>query len=105
MRARPAALLAATTAALAIAAACGGNGGGGGGTPTPTATTPPTSVTPCPRAPAAADRDRFAVVAHPYDAAGAQANAWEVLKYSAAGTLTRTGTTFTLGRATFGQVA
>ncbi|HVO31915.1 MAG TPA: hypothetical protein VMV18_14310 [bacterium] len=105
MRARSFALLAVAFVAVAVAAACGGNGGGGGSTPTPTATTPPTSVTPCPRAPAAADRDRFAVVAHPYDAAGGQANAWEVLKLSSAGTLSRTGTTFTLGRATFGEVA
>ena len=45
--------------------------------------------TSCPRTPAAADRDRFVVVAHPYDASGASSSIFEVLRLSATGTLSR----------------
>jgi hypothetical protein len=62
-------------------------------------------VTPCGRQPAAADRDRKVVVAHPYDSAGGQASDWEVFDLSAAGVLSETGVTFQMGRAGLGEVA
>ena len=62
----------------------------------------------CPRTPAAADRGRFVVIAHPYDTAGNASAAFEVLQLSATGALTRFSPprTFTLGkRAPFGVIA
>jgi hypothetical protein len=59
----------------------------------------------CERAPAPADRTRYAVVSHPYDEDSAPANQWEVLSLTADGTLAATGTRFEMGRATGGQVA
>lgn len=47
----------------------------------------------CPREPAAADRERFVVVAHPF------VPNYEVLALSTEGTLSRTGTTFLMGEA------
>lgn len=47
----------------------------------------------CPREPAAADRERFVVVAHPF------VPSYEVLTLSAEGTLSRPGTTFVMGKA------
>jgi hypothetical protein len=41
----------------------------------------------CPRTPAAADRDRYVVVAHPYNTTGQSASTFEVLKLSSAGAL------------------
>ncbi|HEY5921900.1 MAG TPA: hypothetical protein VIV11_09535 [Kofleriaceae bacterium] len=57
------------------------------------------------REPGPADRVRHVVVAHPFDAAGMKANAWEVLDLSAAGELSRPNRTFTMGRAFMGEVA
>jgi hypothetical protein len=50
------------------------------------------------------DQDRFVVISHPYDADGGQAGAYEVLLLSADGELSRTGSTFEMGRASFGEV-
>jgi hypothetical protein len=44
------------------------------------------------------------VVSHPYDSAGAKSGMYEVLELSAAGALTRPGTTFEMGRASFGSI-
>lgn len=60
----------------------------------------------CPRDPAPADRDRFAVVAHPFANGGGQAPVYEVLALSASGELSLTGNTFELGaRAASGTIA
>jgi hypothetical protein len=70
----------------------GGDGGGSGA---------------CPRTPAAADRTRYVVVAHPYTAGGSASPKFEVLKLTADGTLSRfePARTFTLGsRAAFGVI-
>ncbi|HUS30693.1 MAG TPA: hypothetical protein VMZ53_19420, partial [Kofleriaceae bacterium] len=69
----------------------------------PMADTPTT----CTRTPAAADRTRFVVVAHPYTRSGDPSADFEVLQLSATGTLTRFAPphTFTLGkRAPFGVI-
>ncbi|HEY3354222.1 MAG TPA: hypothetical protein VGQ83_13295 [Polyangia bacterium] len=58
----------------------------------------------CPRSPAAADRTRYVVVSHPYSASG-QANTFQVLTLSQAGTLATTATTFEMGRAGRGEIA
>ncbi len=61
----------------------------------------------CDRAPAAADRTRYVLVARPYDASGTGANVYEVLSLSADGTLAQMtpATLFTLGgRASFGTI-
>lgn len=62
-------------------------------------------VTGCRAAPSSADRTRAVVISHPYDATGAQANAWEVLDLAADGTLTSPGRAFSMGRAIGGTVA
>lgn len=62
----------------------------------------------CPRTPAAADRDRFVVVAHPYDTNGGSVPNFEVLKLDMAGTLTQMSPVrmFQLGnRMPFGNIA
>lgn len=59
----------------------------------------------CPRAASSADGVRRVVVSKPYDAAGKASNLWEVLTLGLDGVLTRTGTTFTMGRATSGSLA
>lgn len=60
----------------------------------------------CPRAPAAADRVRYVVVSHPYDADGMPEAGYEVLALSADGAeLAPTGHAFELGRATSGVMA
>src|SRR5688500_14080079 len=58
----------------------------------------------CERPVAAADRVRRVVISHPYDAAGKASNAYEVLELSTAGTLSRPGITFEMGRASDGEV-
>ncbi len=50
------------------------------------------------------NRDRFVVISHPYGADGSPASTFEVLALASDGELSRTGTTFELGRATFGEV-
>ncbi len=50
------------------------------------------------------DADRYGVVSLPYTAAGGQAPAWEVVRLAPSGTLHRTGTSFTMGRAFDGVV-
>src|SRR5687768_4007220 len=60
----------------------------------------------CPRIPAAADRERFVIVSHPYDASSQASNAWEVLRLDATGVLSSSAvTTFTMGRAFDGEIA
>lgn len=59
----------------------------------------------CPRAAGPADYVRKVVISKPYDAAGNKSNVFEVLELSTAGTLTRTGVTFEMGRASFGEIA
>lgn len=61
--------------------------------------------TSCARAPAAADRVRYAVVSHPYDASGAPSGAYEVLELGTDGTLARTATTFEMQRSFEGRIA
>lgn len=72
----------------------------------PDATTPDTAAT-CQRLPAAADRTRYVVLAHPYDTAGSASAAFEVLQLTASGVLTRFSPprTFMLAtRAPFGTI-
>ncbi|MBX3157079.1 MAG: hypothetical protein KF773_13975 [Deltaproteobacteria bacterium] len=59
----------------------------------------------CARTEAPADRDRFVVVSHPYDAAGGQAGGYEVLGLTPAGELSRPDRRFTMGRAVDGSIA
>ncbi|MDB4961790.1 MAG: hypothetical protein JWP01_1789 [Myxococcales bacterium] len=95
---------------LVLVLACGGDdaaspdGGGGGGSDASVASDAPTG---CMRTTAAADRPRFVVISHPYDAAGERAPVFEVLELSAAGALTRVQPPrlFSLAkRASFGTV-
>lgn len=88
-----------------LLAACGGDGSNTDDSPTPDAAAMPDGPAGCARTPAAADRTRFVVVSHPYDAAGERAGGYEVLELSATGALTRPGRTFTMGRASFGTIA
>jgi hypothetical protein len=81
--------------------ACGDDGGQT--TITPDAPT----TTGCGRVPAAADRPRFVVIAHPYTTSGAASAAFEVVQLSATGTLSRftPSRTFMLAtRAPFGTI-
>lgn len=90
--------------AVALVAACGSSDSPA----TPDAPASPDAAdgpAGCPRTAAPADRARFAVVSHPYDAAGNQAGGYEVLELSQAGALTRPGRTFTMGRAVYGSIA
>lgn len=89
------------TVVLALAAV--GCGGGGGDTSPGDSGTDGTPA--CVREPAAADRVRHVVIAHPYADASTKANAWEVLDLSATGELSRPGRTFTMGRAIVGELA
>ena len=57
----------------------------------------------CLRAPRG-DGPRFVVVSHPYTSSAAPASVWEVLSLATDGTLSQTGTTFEMGRATEGRV-
>lgn len=89
-------------AALALAA-CGDDGSSS--TPD-AATSTPDASTACPRDPAPADRTRYVVVSHPYNANAERAGIYEVLELSQAGALTRFSPprTFEMGRATFGTI-
>lgn len=58
----------------------------------------------CQRVPGA-DAARFVVISHPYTSSGGASNQWEVLSLGLDGALSRTGTTFEMGRATEGHVA
>lgn len=94
-------------AALALAlAACGSSDPGKNDAPLgdDDAFHPDASATACPRDPAAPDRARHLVIAHPYDGKGDAATAFEVLNLSATGELSRGGATFDLGRAPFGTI-
>lgn len=55
------------------------------------------AATPCPRSAKGADRVRSVVISHPFDATGAKANAYEVLRLAKDGSLSRSGTTFQMG--------
>ncbi|MFT3769193.1 MAG: hypothetical protein QM820_27455 [Minicystis sp.] len=59
----------------------------------------------CARVPGPADGPRKVVVALPYDADGNGAKTWEVLDLDATGALAKTGATFEMGRAPWGQIA
>jgi hypothetical protein len=90
-------------------AACGGKSAGGpdaasGGDAAHDGAAPGDGGGGCPRTTAAADRVRRVVISHPNDTTGAKANAWEVLELSAAGDLSRPGTTFTAGYANTGTM-
>ena len=89
-------------ALLVIVAACGGGSHGSDDAGSDAAIDTPAG---CVRQPAAADRVRHVVISHPYDAAGAKANGWEVLDLSATGELSRPGRMFTMGRADVGEIA
>jgi len=89
------------TLACLVIAACGGGKSGSGDAGPDVAV----DGSACVRQPAAADRVRHVVIAHPYDAAGAKANTWEVLDLSATGELSRPGRMFSMGRADVGEVA
>jgi hypothetical protein len=58
----------------------------------------------CTRALGPADRERFVVISHPYDAGGAQAGLYEVLSLSVDGSVTRTGHTFVMRRSFIGEI-
>lgn len=90
---------------VVVLAACGG---GGGGAPDAAVDAAPDGPAGCARAAAAADRTRFVVVSHPYEAGGVRPPVFEVLELSPAGALTRPSPErrFSLGKAaTFGTVA
>jgi hypothetical protein len=59
----------------------------------------------CPRTPRGDDAPRTIVIAHPYDATGANARDYEVLTLTSDGTITRTNQHFTMGRGASGQLA
>lgn len=59
---------------------------------------------PCPRDPAPADRTRYVVISHPYDAEGGEAADYEVFALSPEGELVSTGRTFTMRRAFLGEI-
>ncbi len=92
-----------TSLVVGLLAACGGDpaapdGGvpdGGGG---------PDALTGCPRWPTDADVSRPVVISHPYTDGGDSSDEWELLRLSTSGDLSATGTTFTMGRATGGEV-
>jgi hypothetical protein len=76
-------------------------------TSTPDAATTPDAQAVCPRTPAAADRTRYVVLAHPYDTAAAASPTFEVLQLTAMGSLSRFSPprTFMLAtRAPFGTI-
>ena len=76
-------------------------------TSTPDAVTPDSGPSECPRAPAAADRTRYVVLAHPYDTDGKASPTFEVLQLTAMGALSRFDPprTFMLAtRAPFGTI-
>jgi hypothetical protein len=90
---------------LLFAVACGDDGGIWAGPPD--AKVYMDASTGCGRMPAAADRTRFVVVAHPYNAAGDATPTFEVLQLSAAGAITRFTPTHTFSlmtRAPFGVI-
>jgi hypothetical protein len=64
------------------------------------------ATNPCPRTPAAADRDRSVVISHPFAGSGKKSPDFEVLTLSTSGKLSKTGQTFALGaHAGDGQIA
>ncbi|MBL9013171.1 MAG: hypothetical protein JNL83_03290 [Myxococcales bacterium] len=92
--------------AAVVAAGCGDDAPGGNGIDAGVDVDAPAAA--CPRMPAAADRTRHVVVAHPYTTSGAASPVFEVLDLSADGTLARSSPprTFSLGdRAPFGVIA
>ena len=62
-------------------------------------------VNPCPRLPAAADRDRFVVTSFPYQDAQGKASDWALIRLSAKGVLSDLGPRFQMGPAFDGDVA
>lgn len=87
-------------------AACGSDNGAGPKNPDAAAVVDSGVSAACPRDDAAADRERFVVVAHPNSADGGEATSFEVLALSAAGELSPTGHSFELGfRAPRGTIA
>ncbi|APR76064.1 Hypothetical protein A7982_01411 [Minicystis rosea] len=99
-----------TTSSSTSASSSSSSGTGGAGGDTTSSTTSSSSSGTggsggCARAPGPADGPRKLVVGHPYDADANASKVWEVLDLDAAGTLTKTGTTFEMGRAFWGEVA
>jgi hypothetical protein len=80
------------------AGAQGGAGSGGGGSAGEGGTAGAGGRSVCHDDPGAADKDRFVVVGHPYDAQSNPANDYEVLSLSSTGDLATTGTHFAMGR-------
>ncbi|MBS2012491.1 MAG: hypothetical protein JST00_06375 [Deltaproteobacteria bacterium] len=62
------------------------------------------AASPCVRTAKDADRARKVVVSHPFLAAGQKGKKYEVLELSAAGALTRPGTTFEMGTGLDGEI-
>ena len=91
----------AAAALCACAAACSGGGNGSGGDDDDD---DDDGTTECPRPLAPADRERFGVIARPYEASGDAADLWEIVSLSEAGDVTFTGAQFTMGRNTLGEV-
>lgn len=92
--------------AAILIAGCGDDGASPGDVDASVA--PDAGASGCPRAPAAADRVRHVVVAHPYTPSGDSSPVFEVLDLSADGMLSRPSPprTFSLGdRAPFGVIA
>ena len=92
-----------TVLGLVTIAACGGSSAtldGGDGDAVEAVDAMTCTRTP----PGPADHTRRVVVSHPYDAASAQANDWEMLDLSTAGTFSRPNHHFTMGRADVGEV-
>src|SRR5258706_9757707 len=65
----------------------------------------PADAMTCERTAPTGDHAHHVVVSHPYDAASAQANDWEVLELSATGVFSRPNHHFTMGRANIGEIA
>lgn len=72
----------------------GGTGGGGAGA----------DAGGCVREPGPADAVRKLVLAHPYDANSAKSGRFEVYDVDTSGAITKTGTTFEMGRAATGEI-
>lgn len=78
---------------LAAVACTGGDGGNGGA-----ADDDDDDANPCPRPLAAADRVRFGAVGLPFDSEGTPGNSYEIVRMEVDGSLTFTGTIFTMAR-------
>jgi hypothetical protein len=87
---------------LLLMVACGSDDDGASADASTTADSAPSQ---CPRMLGAADRTRYVVIAHPFDASSNPSGAYEVLELDTAGTFSRPGTTFEMQRANGGRIA